>query len=337
MAVKDLTTKNLSAIPEVFADIFNGIVFYDDEKIKIDPLKLKDLPTESIYYDEDGNIRNMMQDVFKEYGDQQFALVSLGLESQANVERSMPIRILGYVYSACKRQLDRYTQRRRFLLEYKGKTKTPEEKEFIARELKEMGRFELTPIVIIVLNFSGKTWNEPKSLSKLINNDNPYKEYISDYSIKVVDLHLLDDEDYKRFSSDFGPVINFLNADSKSFKGVLQELKYPIEAIDMINSYKKLVNYEKIRKEILERSEKGESINMGKLVDVLIAEGIAEGIEQGIEQGIEKGKKEGGYLKIYELVQKKILTPEEGADNLNISVEQLKANMANTGFDFPKD
>ena len=115
MAKKDLTTKSLEAIPEVFADLFNGFEFYYNELLRIDPAGLKDLPTESIYYDDEGNIRNMLQDSFKEYGNQQFALVCLGLENQAALDRSMPIRIYGYIYTGYKAQLEKYVFKKRII------------------------------------------------------------------------------------------------------------------------------------------------------------------------------------------------------------------------------
>ena len=87
MAEKDLLSKSLESKPDVFADIFNGFLFYEDEKNRINPDLLEDLPTEGIFYDADGNIRNMYQDIFKKYGNQHFALVSLGLENQATIER----------------------------------------------------------------------------------------------------------------------------------------------------------------------------------------------------------------------------------------------------------
>ena len=92
----------------------------------------------------------------------------------------------------------------------------------------------------------------------------------------------------------------------------------------MVNAYKKLDNYESIKDNIYMRAKKGESITMGTLVDILLAEGKAEGKEEG--------KAEGGNLKVYELVSEGLITAEQGASNLNISVEQLKSNMLNTGY-----
>ena len=100
----------------------------------------------------------------------------------------------------------------------------------------------------------------------------------------------------------------------------------------MINAYKKINNYDEVKEKLFLSAKKGEAINMGKLVDILWEEGMAEGIEKGIE----KGKVVGGNQKIYELVQEGIITVEQGADNLNISCEQLEANMINMGYSLPE-
>ena len=232
----------------------------------------------------------------------------------------MPIRILGYVYTGYKSQLDKYIFKKRILREYIENADTDEKRCIYKEELDNLDKFNINPTIILVLNFSGKTWNEPKSLLELVKKDNPYKEYMSDFSIKVIDIHLLKDEVYQKFSSDFGPVISFLNADKRDFVGLYADLKFPLEALSMINAYKKLDNYEDIRDNIYSRTKKGESVNMGTLVDILKAEGKAEGIA------------EGGNKMIYSIVQDGDLSFEKGAERLGISVEQLKENMINAGY-----
>lgn len=52
--------------------------------------------------------------------------------------------------------------------------------------------------------------------------------------------------------------------------------------------------------------------------------------EQGIEEGLEKGKSI-----IYDLIQSRLITPEIGAEKLEITVERLKTDMETAGFQFP--
>jgi hypothetical protein len=51
-------------------------------------------------------------------------------------------------------------------------------------------------------------------------------------------------------------------------------------------------------------------------------------LEEARQEGIEQG--------IYSLIQNGRLAPEDGAEELGISLKQLKANMINTGFTYPK-
>ena len=59
------------------------------------------------------------------------------------------------------------------------------------------------------------------------------------------------------------------------------------------------------------------------------------GIQKGMQRGIQKGIQRGGNYMIYSLVQDGLISPETGADRLGISVKKLKANMMNTGYQYP--
>jgi flagellar biosynthesis/type III secretory pathway protein FliH len=62
-----------------------------------------------------------------------------------------------------------------------------------------------------------------------------------------------------------------------------------------------------------------------------LEEETQKGIQKGVEQGIEQGNR-----MIYSLIQNGRLAPEDGAEELGISLGQLKANMINTGFVYPQ-
>jgi hypothetical protein len=54
-------------------------------------------------------------------------------------------------------------------------------------------------------------------------------------------------------------------------------------------------------------------------------------LEEATQKGIERGNR-----MIYSLIQNGRLAPEDGAEELGISLKQLKANMTNAGFTYPK-
>lgn len=57
--------------------------------------------------------------------------------------------------------------------------------------------------------------------------------------------------------------------------------------------------------------------------------------DEGEAKGKAEGVKEGGNLKVYELVSKSLLSPEDGANNLHITINELKNRMALCGYVFP--
>jgi len=60
MAQKDLTTKKLESHTDVFATIFNALLF-EDELIQSDNLSL--IPTEEFVDDTDGTLRSLNRDM----------------------------------------------------------------------------------------------------------------------------------------------------------------------------------------------------------------------------------------------------------------------------------
>jgi hypothetical protein len=63
----------------------------------------------------------------------------------------------------------------------------------------------------------------------------------------------------------------------------------------------------------------------------MACEALRELFKPELEAAIEQG----GNQMIYSLVQNGRLAPEEGAEELGISLKQLKANMTNTGYVYP--
>jgi hypothetical protein len=63
----------------------------------------------------------------------------------------------------------------------------------------------------------------------------------------------------------------------------------------------------------------------------MACEALRELFKPELEEAIEHGNR-----MIYSLVQDGDITPKLGAEKLGISLKQLKANMTNTGFTYPK-
>ena len=63
---------------------------------------------------------------------------------------------------------------------------------------------------------------------------------------------------------------------------------------------------------------------------------VAERLEQqGREEGRKEGREEGREMLVYELVRNQTITLQQGADALNISVEELEEKMKKAGYTCP--
>ena len=129
MAQKDKTEKLLEDYNDVFADIFNVLVF---ERAALDEHHLQDSSTEGIYKAAEGNFRSQFRDIDKCYtgiDNKQIPLViaEFGIENQSHFEKYMAYRIMGYDYASYRKQID-------------NKAKV------------------ITPVLSIILNFSNEIY-----------------------------------------------------------------------------------------------------------------------------------------------------------------------------------
>ena len=288
MAAKDIKTKRLESFPDVFADIFNTLVFHG---AVIDPARLMDAPTESIYKDLNGTDHSQYRDEMKYYTDDKCLLMSMfGLENQTSVERLMPVRAMSYDTCAYKSQV-----------------------QGIPRSDKKV---KLCPVVSIILNFSNHRWNQPTSLKELMNIPKWMEGYVQDYKILVFDIAFLEDEVIERFQSDFKVVARFFkNRRIKGDIGDPTELKHVESVLELLSAFTQDQRYKEAIPSVLECVKKGKGANMCTIVDSLI--------QKGEEIGIQKGEEIGRRKAIADLVWDGALTLSEGAKRLNITEKEM--------------
>lgn len=291
MAEKDRAEKVLEDYNDVFVDIYNTLLF---EKRFLDEDKLESGSIESIYKAEQGKLREQRRDVLKIYRNAVgLAIFLLGMENQSTVERYMPVRVMGYDYSAYRNLLD--------------------------------NEKPLAPVITIVLNFSEKRWNEPKSLHELLNLSEEMKVFVQDYKIVVFDVAFLEDEVIEQFQSDFKLIAQFFKKRRLGLlSDVMADKKIPLRhveaTLDLLKVFAKDNRYaEAYTNELKEKVEKGECVTMCD---------VAEYFEQrGIEKGIEKGE----LLMLLTLVRDGDLTIEKGAEKAKLTVEEFGTLMEREG------
>ena len=298
MGQKDLTSKILESEPDVFADIFNTLLF-TDESTRIDGKNLVSEPTEGFYYGSDGNARNVFQDIAKSYysaDEIRSHLACFNIENESQVKRTVPLKCLGYKYTTLKRQEDAYTKERNALLSLKRQAERNNETQLISaidEKLKEMGKFQTVPFVSIVLNFDDKRWNEPTDLSEL-NIPSPYNQFDDSFHVRVFDVKFFDAELRAKFKSDFRVFLEMFCTDNlpDELKGIT--LLHPTELVDMVVAFTGNQNLKKIRNLVAVNELKGERMCMGDIFDT-IAEKATEATRRTVaiqtaKRDLERGK-----------------------------------------------
>lgn len=229
MGQKDITEKQLEEFNDVFADIYNVLVF---EKNLIDENRLQDGATESRYKDDSGTNRDQRRDVMKTYLDEyRMELAFVGIDNQTTVDRYIPVRILGYDYGKYRRQVD--------------------EK-----------KFPLIPVITLVLNLSNIRWSKYKSLAEITNVPPKFEPYFQDYKVKVVDVAFLEDSVIEKFTSDFKLVAKFfknrrLGVEEWDDKTRIKHVK---AFIDFITAFTDDPRYQNIKEDLdLLRAKGGET------------------------------------------------------------------------------
>ena len=263
MAEKDLNEKLLEDYNDVFADIYNVLVF-GEPYLQAERICVGD--GTSIYKTETGNASEQLRDVLKKYGEGRLGLLSLGIENQTEADETMPVRVMGYDYGSYRRMLKN------------GK--------------------EITPVTTIVLNFGDRRWRKAKSLHEMMNLPEKLAQYVEDYKIRVYDIAFLSDNIIEQFTSDFKIVARFFKdrrlKRNTLRKDEIEKIHHAEAVLDLFSVFTKDDRYRKLYTEtVKEMEEKGERIDMCWMLQEIIDEGMEKGMKEGMEKGMRQGMKKG--------------------------------------------
>lgn len=265
MAQKDLSSKVLESHNEIFANIFNTFVF--NGKSILEPAYLQDEPTENIFLDNDGNYRDNLRDIFKSYKVKgtgaPVRLAYLGIENQSNIDKDMAVRILSYTANCYKKQCDESAIARRTLKEQLRNANTEAQKQYFTKEIERYNNIKLVPAITLVLNFSKTEWTNDLSLTDKVDDSNPFKPYMQDFKIYVVNIMLLSDAEINQLSSDFKTLVSFL----VKGKAPTEYLRYPIDVLMALYAYTNDIRYLAMKNNILQKLSKGGKVIMPELLD----------------------------------------------------------------------
>ena len=253
MGQKDISEKTLISLNDVFADIFNVLVFKGAEVIEED--SLTDAIVRSQYKAETGKLHEEERDVAKIWKNHSFNLVLFGVENQTQVDGDMPFRVIGYDGAGYRSQM--------------------------LGDKKE--RF---PIVTVVLYFGEKLWNKPvtlkESFSQEVTDTREYQlleEYINDYKCHIFDIPRLSMETVKQFQSDFRVVAEyFVNAyTDKEYVPEERVIRHVDEFLKLMSVLTGDSRYETMAESKEFQRKRNGGITMCNVLEYHKSEGRAEG------------------------------------------------------------
>lgn len=260
MAEKDIAEKNFMALNDVFADIFNVLVF-SGKRIVTEEL-LAEQRLISQYKDEEDRLHEQERDVFKNWQGHGFNLVLAGIENQTSPDKDMPFRVIGYDGAAYRTQLLGSKQ----------------------EEGRQENRAQVRcPVITIILYFGEEPWRCPQNIKGCFYPPLPQDEagkildkYIQDYKIHVFDIPRLSREKRGKFQSDFKVVAEYF-ANAYTNPGYKPE-PHVIQHVDEFLKLMKVLTgdnrYETI---VFSEEEKEEGIDVCKVLDYREAKGEARG------------------------------------------------------------
>ena len=286
MGQKDIAEKTLEAYNDVFADIVNGFIFKGKKVIKED-----DLTDESNLstFRKSKKIHQQERDVSKIWKKNNIRIALWGIENQTKPDPYMPLRVIAYDGASYKRQL----------VDIRKSEKS-----------KNKIKIQPYPVITFVLCLDDNSWNTNKSLLETVKVVPELKPFVNDYSLNLIEVIGLSDSEVKRFKSDFRSLIEFIKKRKDiKYKVTSRKLDHPYEFAQLIYA---LTNDERsleIVDELIDENEERGGVDMCDFYDKL------ENI------GFEKGK----LSTLAELVKKGLLTIQQAAKEMGMSVAKFKA------------
>ena len=271
MGQKDRSEKYLENYNDVFADLFNVLLF---KKKWIREEKLRSLDTESLYKAADGSLGLQRRDILKEYGSGRFLVASLGIENQSTIDSDMPVRVMGYDYAAYRDQINKSKKR--------------------------------VPVITIILNFSRTEWKTPLSLKDMFHLSEDLDPFVQDYKIHVFNIAFLPKEVRNQFTSDFKIVADyFAERDNPDYQPDTQAIKHVEGVLEMFRVFTDDMRYDMIKSDVIEKRRKGGEVTMCTFVDRMVNLGIEQGEKRGMECGLVQGTARGKMEVLVHLIAKK--------------------------------
>ena len=159
---------------------------------------------------------------------------------------------------------------------------------------------KVLPVVTFVLYFGyDKCWDGPRSLSECFEVPEQLKPFFCDYSIHVIELAWLTDEEMDRLTGDLKTLARCLRSFREhNFEDDFDDtIEHPDAVLRLLEKITGESSFKKMRQTYSEK----ENLRMCEIFEAMRnnykmigkEEGLREGKEEGLKKGLKKGKEEG--------------------------------------------
>ena len=284
MGAIDIETKIYFQSRDHFADLFNFKLYGGRQQIHTADLKPFDSAMVIAPYGNQSKqpiqrYRDSV-DIWASMQDGNTAYIILGIESQTNVHYAMPVRNMVYDSSNYAMQIQDASASYRDKEREQSVQFKLSNGEFLSGFRKED---RLMPVITIVVLFNAETWDGPRSIHEMLSiHDAGLLKYIPDYRINLVAPAEFQENEYKKFHTPLGQVLEYIRVskDKEKLDQLLQ--KDPIYS-KMERDSANLINT--VTNSKLTYMEEGNVIDMCKAIEDMRADAKAEGRAEGRAEG----------------------------------------------------
>ena len=304
----DAESKKYMSDSAHFADAFNYLIY--DGKPVIDPKNLTPLDTTEIvipYGNEAREPEQKYRDVLKLWQamtDGEGIYAVLGSEIQANVHYAMPVKDMLYDSMHYAKQVEEAKK------SYRDRDNKQETVKLTSGEFLSGFRKgdRLMPVITLVVYLGASEWDGPMSIHDMLSTKNKQlQRFVPDYRIHLIAPAQMENEDFLKFKTDFGKVLQYIkySKDKEKLYQIIHEgdrfRNIDKESADLINV---------VTRSELEYEVKGGRVDMCTAIDEMRKESKNEGRNEGVLETLASLVKD-GILPIAEAAKRAGLTPAE--------------------------
>ena len=235
----DIATKQYMSHRDIIADAFNFYIYDGRQVIKPEELQKIDTAEIALPYGNDADVAvqklrdNLM--LWSMAKDDEAVYVVLGIENQDKIHYAIAVKNMLYDALQYAKQVEE--AKRSYRDRSKKKQIKLNSEEFLSGLKKED---KLMPVITLVVYFGDKDWDGAKSIHEMLSVDNvELLSYVPDYKINLIEPAKISDENFDKFKTDLGAVMQFIkhqsDKDGSWIKGNSRFNHVEKEAVELIN------------------------------------------------------------------------------------------------------